>query len=177
MAIPEAYTGGCGTTKCDVPHFGGFTASDSKGRMSHFWGRERNSAGSRRVPVVSRPFAPLGVYEQDRQPMRGRFPNRFRVLYKQRNQIKFLGGEYDQQPERFPSPRISPRERRKLVASGIKAGKSQRLIARDLNSNRDHNPPRLARLEGPGHHGKQEANRHSKEAHCSLERQRSCGLG
>ena len=80
--------------------------------------------------------------------------------------IKFLGGEYDQEPadqgpptlsrsgslprrqpphrldsngemkpsERNSPPRkISPPERRKLTAIGVKAGKSQRLIAQELN--------------------------------------------
>ena len=48
--------------------------------------------------VVRLPFGSLEVYEQDRQPTRGWFLNRVRVLYKQRNMIKFLGGEYDQEP-------------------------------------------------------------------------------
>ena len=109
--------------------------------------------------VVRLPVGALGVYEQDRKPTRGWFLNRPRVLYKQRNMIKFLGGEYDQEPadqgpptlsrsgslprrhqphrldsngemkpsERNSPPRkISPPERRKLTAIGVKAGKSQR---------------------------------------------------
>jgi hypothetical protein len=64
--------------------------------------------------------------------------------------ITFLGGEYDLEPADQPphrldsnremkpsernSPRkISPAERRKLTAIGIKARKSQRLIAQELN--------------------------------------------
>src|ERR1035438_2112582 len=38
--------------------------------------------------VVRLPLGTLGVYEQERQPMRGWFLNRVRVLYKQRNEIK-----------------------------------------------------------------------------------------
>jgi nucleoid DNA-binding protein len=116
--------------------------------------------------VARLPFGSLGVYEQDRQPKRGWFLNRVRVLYKQRNMIKFLGGEYDlepadqgpptlsrsgslprrQPPHRLdnngemkpsernsPPPKISPPERRKLTAIGVKAGKSRRLIAQELN--------------------------------------------
>ena len=116
--------------------------------------------------VARLPFGSLGVYEQDRQPKRGWFLNRVRVLYKQRNQIKFLGDEYDldpadqgpptlsrsgslprrQPPHRLdnngemkpsernsPPPKISPPERRKLTAIGVKAGKSRRLIAQELN--------------------------------------------
>ena len=116
--------------------------------------------------VARLPVGALGVYEQDRKPKRGWFLNRVRVLYKQRNMIKFLGGEYDQEPadqgpptlsrsgslprrqpphrldsngemkpsERNSPPRkISPPERRKLTAIGVKAGKSQRLIAQELN--------------------------------------------
>jgi nucleoid DNA-binding protein len=114
--------------------------------------------------VARLPFGSFGVYEQDRQPMRGRFLNRYRVLYKQRNMIQFLGGEYDlepadpgplsqsgslpprQPPHRLdskgeikpaernsPPPKISPAERRKLAAIGVKAGKSRRLIAQQLD--------------------------------------------
>jgi nucleoid DNA-binding protein len=116
--------------------------------------------------VARLPFGSLGVYEQDRKPKRGWFLNRVRVLYRQRNMIKFLGVEYDQEPadqgpptlsrsgslprrqaphrldgngemkpsERNSPPRkISPPERRKLTAVGVKAGKSQRLIAQELN--------------------------------------------
>jgi nucleoid DNA-binding protein len=101
--------------------------------------------------VARLPFGSLGVYEQHRQPTRGRFQNRVRVLYTQRNQIKFLGGEYDlepadQRPHRLdskgemkpsernsPPPKISPAERRKLIAIRVKAGKSRRLIAQELN--------------------------------------------
>jgi len=116
--------------------------------------------------VARLPFGSLGVYEQDRQPTRGWFLNRVRVLYKQKNEIKFLGSEYDQEPadqgpralsrsgslprrqpshrldskdqmnpsERNSPPRkISPPERRKLIAIGVKAGKSRRLIAQELN--------------------------------------------
>jgi nucleoid DNA-binding protein len=110
------------------------------------------------------PLGSLEVYEQDRQPTRGWFLNRVRVLYKQRNMIKFLGDEYDQKPADQDSPtlsrncslprpqpphrldsnaemkssernprKISPPERRKLVAIGVKAGKSRRLIAQELN--------------------------------------------
>jgi nucleoid DNA-binding protein len=100
--------------------------------------------------VVRLPVGNLGVYEQDRPPMRGWFLKRVRVLYKERNMIKFLGGEYDLEPADQPphrldsnremkpsernSPRkISPAERRKLTAIGVKAGKSRRLIAQKLN--------------------------------------------
>jgi hypothetical protein len=82
--------------------------------------------------------------------MRRWFLGRVRVTYKQRNQIKFMGGEYDLEPtdqpphtldskgemkpsERNSPSKISPKERRKLVAIGIKAGKSRRLIAHELN--------------------------------------------
>jgi nucleoid DNA-binding protein len=84
--------------------------------------------------VARLPWGSFGVYEQDRQPTRGWFLNRVRVLYKQRNMIKFLGEEYDlepadQPPHRLdskremkppernsPPPKISPPERRKLTA-------------------------------------------------------------
>jgi DNA-binding CsgD family transcriptional regulator len=81
--------------------------------------------------------------------MRGRFLNRYRVLYKQRYVIELQGGdEYDlepdqrpptvllhpiQPPHRLDSSKISPAERRKLIAAGVKAGKSLRLIAQELN--------------------------------------------
>jgi nucleoid DNA-binding protein len=101
--------------------------------------------------VARLPFGNFGVYEQDRPPKRGWFLKRVRVIYKQRNTIKFIGAEYDLGPidqpphtldskgEMKPSernstpPKISPAARRKLVAIGIKAGKSRRLIARELN--------------------------------------------
>jgi nucleoid DNA-binding protein len=96
------------------------------------------------------PVGTLGVCEQDRPPQRGWFLNRVRVIYKQRNTIKFIGAEYDLGPvdqpphtldskgemkpsERNSPPKISPAERRKLVSIGVKAGKSRRLIARELN--------------------------------------------
>jgi nucleoid DNA-binding protein len=100
---------------------------------------------------VGLPVGNLGVYEQTRKPIRRWILKRNRVLYKERNVIKFKGGEYDLEPadqpphtldskgEMKPSeinptpPKISPAERRKLVAIGIKAGKSQRLIAHELN--------------------------------------------
>jgi nucleoid DNA-binding protein len=102
----------------------------------------------RKGEVVRLPLGSFGVYEQERQPMRGWFLNRVRVLYKQRNMIQFLGGEYDleptppalspsgslprQPPHRLDSGKISPPERRKLIAAGVKAGKSLRLIAQEL---------------------------------------------
>jgi nucleoid DNA-binding protein len=118
--------------------------------------------------VARLPFGNLGVSEQERQPMRGRFLNRLRVLYKQRNRIKYQeveGVEYDLEPtpptlsrsallpprqppltmeskdEMKPSesnsspPKISPSERRKLIAIAVNADKSLRLIARELNVN------------------------------------------
>src|ERR1017187_7311986 len=190
-------------------HFVGSLASDSEGRMSHFWGRNGTvpvQGGHRRVSRIRRwaqegdmtradlisilmnteleehrnltreqaravvseifgaiaealrngevarlPFGSLGVYEQGRQPKRGWFLNRVRVIYKQRNMIKFRGDEYDlepadQPPHRLdsnsemkpsernsPPPKISPAERRKLAVIGVKAAKSQRLIAQELN--------------------------------------------
>jgi nucleoid DNA-binding protein len=101
--------------------------------------------------VAHLPFGSFGVYEQSRKPIRRWILKRNRVLYKERNVIKFKGGEYDLEPadqpphtldskgEMKPSernsapPKISPAERRKLVAIGIKARKSQRLIAHELN--------------------------------------------
>jgi nucleoid DNA-binding protein len=99
--------------------------------------------------VVRLPFGSLGVYEQDRQPTRGWFLNRVRVLYKRSNVIKFLGEEYDLEPvdqpphtldskgEMKPSERNSRSrkisERRKLAALGVDAGKSRRLIAQELD--------------------------------------------
>ena len=103
----------------------------------------------RKGEVARLPVGNLGVYERDRQPMRGRFLNRDRVLYKQRYIIELQGGdEYDlepdqgpptvspppiQPPHRLDSSKISPAERRKLIAAGVKAGKSLRLIAQELN--------------------------------------------
>src|ERR1700733_9262120 len=52
--------------------------------------------------VVRLPFGSLGVYEQDRKPKRGWFLNRVRVLYNQRNVIKFLGGEYQEPADQGP---------------------------------------------------------------------------
>jgi nucleoid DNA-binding protein len=100
--------------------------------------------------VVRLPLGNFGVYEQERQPLRRWFLGRVRVTYKQRYVIKFIGDVYDLEPadqpphalaskgEMNPSqnnapPKISPKERRKLVAIGIKAGKSRRLIAHELN--------------------------------------------
>ena len=100
--------------------------------------------------VVSLPVGNFKVCEQPRQPLRRWFLKRVRVTYKQRYRIKFKGDKYDLEPTDQPpdildskgemkpsennSPhKISPAERRKLVAIGIKAGKSQRLIARELN--------------------------------------------
>ena len=57
--------------------------------------------------VTRLPFGSLGVYEQGRQPKRGWFLNRVRVLYKQRNQIKFLGDEYDLDPADQGPPTLS----------------------------------------------------------------------
>src|ERR1039457_6317519 len=96
------------------------------------------------------PVGNLGVYERSRKPIRRWFLKRVRVIYKQRYTIKFIGAEYDLGPldqpphtldskgemkhsETNSTPKISPAERRKLVAIGIKAGKSRRLIARELN--------------------------------------------
>jgi nucleoid DNA-binding protein len=104
--------------------------------------------------VVSLPVGNFEVCEQPRQPLRRWFLKRVRVTYKQRNVIKLKGGgEYDLEPpaHRQPPhsldskgemkhseidstpPKVSPAERRKLVAIGIKAGKSRRLIAHELN--------------------------------------------
>lgn len=99
--------------------------------------------------VARLPVGNLGVYEQDRPPMRGWFLNRVRVLYAQPNMIQFQGEEYDlesadqdpptdslprhQPPYQPDSSKIAPRERRKLIAAGVKAGKSLRLIAQELN--------------------------------------------
>jgi nucleoid DNA-binding protein len=101
--------------------------------------------------VVCLPVGNLGVYEQSRKPKRGWFLKRVRVIYAQRNVIKLKGGgEYDLEPTDQPphtldskgemkhseinsTSKISPAERRKLVAIGIKARKSQRLIAHELN--------------------------------------------
>src|ERR1035437_3680255 len=108
--------------------------------------------------VACLPFGSFGVYEQIRQPMRRWILGRVRVLYAQRYMIKFQGGEYDLEPadqgpptgpllpiqpphgldskgEMKPSERNSRKisERRKLIAAGIKAGKSRRLIAQELN--------------------------------------------
>ena len=58
--------------------------------------------------VARLPFGSLGVYEQDRKPKRGWFLNRVRVLYRQRNMIKFLGVEYDQKPADQGPPTLSP---------------------------------------------------------------------
>jgi IS30 family transposase len=65
-------------------------------------------------------------------------------------------------------------ERRRLAAIGVKAYKSQRLIAQELNVTettirRD--------LEVQGITRNKEANRHQKEASCGLQRQQSCDLG
>src|ERR1035437_5570843 len=60
----------------------------------------------RKGEVARLPVGNLGVYEQDRQPMRGRFLNRYRVLYKQRYMIQLQGGdEYDLEPT---PPTLSP---------------------------------------------------------------------
>ena len=100
--------------------------------------------------VARLPVGNFGIYQQDRKPMRRWILGRVRVTYKQRNVIKFMGEEYDLEPadcqphtldskgemkpsENHSTPRISPKERRKLVAIGIKAGKSRRLIAQELN--------------------------------------------
>jgi nucleoid DNA-binding protein len=101
--------------------------------------------------VARLPVGNFGVYEQDRKPMRRWILGRNRLLYKERYVIKFRGDKYDLEPadqpphtldskgEMKPSeinstpPKISPVERRKLIAIGIKAGKSQRLIAHELN--------------------------------------------
>ena len=96
------------------------------------------------------PFGSFSVQEQSRKPIRRWFLGRVRVTYAQRNRIKFQGDKYDLEPANQPphtldskgemkhseinsTPKISPAERRKLVAIGIKAGKSQRLIAQELN--------------------------------------------
>ena len=98
------------------------------------------------------PFGSFSVQERSRKPKRGWFLKRVRVIYKQPNVIKFRGDKYDLKPatHRQPphtldskgemkhseinsTPKIYPAERRKLVAIGIKAGKSRRLIARELN--------------------------------------------
>jgi len=99
------------------------------------------------------PVGSFSVQEQSRKPKRGWFLKRVRVIYKQRNVIKFQGDKYDLEPathpqpphtlnskgemkhseRNSPSPKISPAERRKLIAIGVKAGKSQRLIAHELN--------------------------------------------
>jgi nucleoid DNA-binding protein len=52
--------------------------------------------------VARLPIGSLGVYEQARQPKRGWFLNRVRVLYKQRNVIKFRGDKYDLEPADQP---------------------------------------------------------------------------
>jgi nucleoid DNA-binding protein len=101
--------------------------------------------------VARLPVGNFGVYEQSRKPIRRWILNRNRLLYKERNVIKFQGDLYDLEPadqpphtldskgEMKPSkrnstpPKFSPAERRKLVAIGIKARKSQRLIAQELN--------------------------------------------
>jgi nucleoid DNA-binding protein/transposase-like protein len=100
--------------------------------------------------VTHLPFGSFSVQERSRKPIRRWFLKRVRVTYKQRNVIKFQGDKYDLEPTNQPPhtpdtkgemkhseidspPRISPAERRKLVANGIKAGKSRRLIARELN--------------------------------------------
>jgi nucleoid DNA-binding protein len=98
------------------------------------------------------PVGSFSVQEQSRKPIRRWILKRNRLLYKQRYVIKFKGDKYDLEPathrqpphtldskgEMKPSeinspPKISPAARRKLVAIGIKAGKSRRLIARELN--------------------------------------------
>jgi nucleoid DNA-binding protein len=98
------------------------------------------------------PFGSFSVQEQSRKPIRRWFLKRVRVTYAQRYVITFRGDKYvlepathrqpphtlDSKGEMKPSeidstPKISPAERRKLVAIGIKAGKSRRLIARELN--------------------------------------------
>lgn len=99
--------------------------------------------------VARLPVGNLGVYEQPRQPMRRWILGRVRVTYAQRYMIQLQGGgEYDlepadqgpptvslppnQPPHRLVSSKISPAERRKLIAAGVKAGKSLRLIAQEL---------------------------------------------
>ena len=98
------------------------------------------------------PFGSFSVQEQSRKPKRRWILNRVRVIYAQPNVIKFRGDKYDLEPathrqpphtlnskgemkpsERNSTPKISPAERRKLIAIGVKAGKSQRLIAHELN--------------------------------------------
>jgi len=100
--------------------------------------------------VACLPVGNLGVHEQERQPMQGRFLDRDCVLYKDRYIIEIHGGEEldleptpptspptsslppIQPPPRLDSNKISPEGRRKLIAAGIKAGKSLRLIAQEL---------------------------------------------
>ena len=100
---------------------------------------------------VRLPFGNFSVQEQSRKPMRRWFLKRVRVTYAQPYRIKFQGDKYDVVPANQPPhpldskgemkhseidstpPKISPAERRKLVAIGIKARKSQRLIAQELN--------------------------------------------
>jgi nucleoid DNA-binding protein len=99
------------------------------------------------------PFGSFSVQEQSRKPKRRWILKRVRVIYAQPNVIKFRGDKYDLEPatHRQPPhtldskgemkhsernstpPKISPAERRKSVAIGIKARKSQRLIAHELN--------------------------------------------
>ena len=100
--------------------------------------------------VACLPVGNFGVHEQKRQPMQGWFLNRDRVLYKDRYIIELHGGEEldleptpptspptvsippIQPPRKLDSSKVSPEERRKLIAAGIKAGKSLRLIAQEL---------------------------------------------
>jgi nucleoid DNA-binding protein len=101
---------------------------------------------------VSLPVGNFEVCEQTRKPICRWFLKRVRVTYKQRYKIKFQGDVYDLEPATHCQPphtldskgemkqseidstsKISPAQRRKLVAIGIKARKSRRLIARELN--------------------------------------------
>jgi nucleoid DNA-binding protein len=97
------------------------------------------------------PFGSFSVQEQSRKPLRRWFLKRVRVTYKQRYVIELKGGGvYDLEPTNQPpdtldskgemkhseinsTSKISPAQRRKLVAISIKAGKSRRLIAQELN--------------------------------------------
>lgn len=113
--------------------------------------------------LVRLPLGVFGVYEHDRkEPTRGWYLGRVRVLYQERNQIVFRGDEHDLEPTEEPrhvgssssgrSPRrlkanhddikpakvgprrgkLSPAERRKRAVIGVKAKKSKRAIAKEL---------------------------------------------
>jgi transposase len=76
--------------------------------------------------------------------------------------------------ERNPAPpKISPPERRKLVAIGVKAGKSRRLIAQELNVTETTIRRGLRDLKAQGITANKKPTATRRKPVCGLQRQQS----